>query len=65
MSATDGGDPVTRLLQLLTPTELLGMVPMAEANALAGSPKTHSAENIPTKSTSFPSGDRACAASTR
>jgi hypothetical protein len=35
MSATDGGDPVTRLLQLLTPTELLGMVTMAEAERLS------------------------------
>jgi len=35
MNASDGGDPVARLLQLLTPIELLRMVPMAEAERLS------------------------------
>ena len=65
MSATDGGDPVTRLLQLLTPTELLGMVTMAEAERLSTLSEDTLRREHSTRSTSFPSGDRACAASTR
>ena len=35
MNAHDGSDPVARLLQLLTPIELLRVVPMPEAERLS------------------------------